>query len=184
MEAFWGLLDQYGLWALAFGAFFQGYSMVILAGLLVSQDILDLTEVWLVSTISAWVGHWFLYGVGMILDRYRGIIKSPKINKKLDHLENTIKLHPWLSMFFIQYGYGIRIIGAIAFGISRVHRLWFAWAQLINCAIWATLLSGIGYIAGSGVHQLPEHALVRVSILLTMAFVLFAISRRRRRVFK
>ncbi|MBN1297188.1 hypothetical protein JXA80_10440, partial [bacterium] len=117
-----GFLEQYGLWVLAFGAFFQGYSAVILAGLLVSQNFLDGFDVWVVSAVSAWIGHWFFFGLGRWLRRHRHRIAGDRIRQPLDALDDTIRAHPWMAVLFTQYGYGVRLIGAVAFGAAPVRK--------------------------------------------------------------
>lgn len=180
MEEFLNLLNDYGLWALAFGAFFQGYCLVFLAGLFVSQQALDGPQVWIVAAGSAWVGHWFFFFIGRWLGKNRQLIHSQRLNKQLDSLDRTITVNPWTAIFFTQYGYGVRIIGAIAFGVSHVRRRWFAWAQSVNCAIWATVLVATGYATGSGFVHLPQQLVKPASLVLTVGFLVFLMIRRRR----
>ncbi|HPQ40489.1 MAG TPA: VTT domain-containing protein [bacterium] len=182
MEQFWGLLEHYGLWALAIGAFFQGYTLVILAGLFVSQRLLDGSDVILVSAVSAWIGHWFFYGVGRWLHRRRHYVRNPRINRQLNSLNHSIDIHPWIAVFFTQYGYGVRILGAVAFGLSRVRKSWFAVAQSLNCAIWAAVLFAVGYGAGIGLFEFSGNACKSGLMAATAACAAVMFIRRRRRL--
>jgi len=182
MEQVWGLLDQYGLWALAVGAFFQGYTLVVLAGLFVSQRLLDGFDVLVVSALSAWLGHWFFFGLGRWLNRRRHIIKNPRLDRRLESLNQTISVHPWIAVFFTQYGYGVRILGAVAFGLSRVRKTWFALAQSINCIIWAAVLYAVGYGAGLGLFHFAESLYKSALMAATATFLAVVFFRRRRRM--
>lgn len=182
MEQVWGLLEQYGLWALAIGAFFQGYTLVVLAGLFVSQRLLDGPNVFVVSALSAWVGHWFFFGIGRWLLRHRHHLKNGRVNQQLNVLNDAIDVHPWIALFFTQYGYGVRLLGATAFGLSRVRKTWFALAQSLNCVIWAAILFAVGYGAGCGMFYLPEYALKPTLMAATLVFLAVTVIRRRRRL--
>jgi len=182
MEFAGNFLDQYGLWALALGAFFQGYSLVILAGLFVSQNNMNGFDVWIVAAVSAWIGHWFFFCMGRWLGRQRQCITNSKFNNRLNSLETTISDHPWSSIFLIQYGYGLRIAGAIAFGLAKIKRRWFAWAQSLNCILWAVILTGIGYSIGSGIFLLPQKYIRVAAIGITLVFVAVVIFKKKPKV--
>ncbi|MBN1879016.1 VTT domain-containing protein [bacterium] len=143
-------LDHYGLWAIGIGAFFQGYLMVLLGGIMASQHLLPIGDVLLVAAIGAWAGHWFLYAVGHRLSHKRSETPGDGWHKPIFALERTIRNYPWASVFLMQYSYGIRLVSGIAFGFFRVEKPWFAWAQVLNCCLWSFVLSFTGYFVGTG----------------------------------
>ena len=172
------LLDQYGLWAIGVGAFFQGYLMVLAGGIMASQDLLPITDVLLVAAGSAWLGHWFLYGVGYWLNRNEYLQPGGRFSRPVQALEKTIRFNPWSSVFLTQYGYGIRLAGAVAFGYFRINTLWFAGSQLLNCGSWAILLVFLGFFAGMGITELPSGTQLWTILALTSLVMLLLLVRR------
>jgi membrane protein DedA with SNARE-associated domain len=175
MEEFQLILDQYGLWAVAFGAFFQGYVFVIAAGIFASQGVFRLVDVVVVAAVSSWIGHWVFYLIGSGFSRRRSFLEKTRLYKPIQTFDSTVKCHPWTSVFIMQYGHGIRIVAATAFGFFKINPVWFAWAQAINCAVWAILLFYLGYFAGIGLFALPSYAhlptAITVITLLVIAYI-------------
>ena len=178
MEEVRYLLDQYGLWAIGVGAFFQGYLMVLAGGIMASQDLLPITDVLLVAAGSAWLGHWFLYGIGYWLNQSEYLQAGRRFSRPVKALEKTIRFHPWSSVFLMQYSYGIRLASAVAFGYFKVNSLWFAGSQLLNCASWAILLFSVGYCAGIGVTEIPSGTQLWTILALTSLVLLLLLVRR------
>lgn len=172
------LLDQYGLWAIGVGAFFQGYLMVLAGGIMASQNLLPITDVLLVAAGSAWMGHWFLYGIGYWLNRNDYLKSGGRMSRPVQALDKTIRLHPWSSVFLMQYSYGIRLASAVAFGYFRVNSLWFAGSQLLNCGSWAIVLVFLGYFAGIGLMELPSGTQLWTILALTSLVMLLLLVRR------
>lgn len=178
MEEFRLILEHYGLWAVAFGAFFQGYVFVISAGIFASQGIFRLVDVVAVAAVSSWIGHWFFYLIGYWFSRRRSFLEKTRLYKPIQTFDSTVKCHPWTSVFIMQYGHGIRIVAATAFGFFKINPVWFAWAQAINCVIWAFLLFYMGYFAGLGLYALPSAAHLPTAITVITLLVIFYISRK------
>lgn len=183
MSTFYSLLDQYGLWALALGSFFQSYVFVVLAGFLAAGDVLNITDVIVVGAVSSWVGHWFFYFLGFVLSKQRSLISQSRIKTMLTTMERAITGHPWKSIFIMQYGYGIRLVSAIAFGFFKINWKWFAMAQLLNCSLWAVLLSFIGFFASMGIFALPSPARIPgIITFISLVLLVFLFHKSRRNI--
>ncbi len=163
-------LAKYGLWAVAVGSFFEGQVMLFGAAILASQHILDPTEVFLAAGISAWAGHIFWYGFGRLIqfpliNRY-----FPQSHRSFKRLGSMIDNRPFASIVFVQYGYGIRLIGSIAFGFTQIPLAWFSLVQSINCFTWAAIVGTLGYTMGhtftSSIPSQVKYLWVGVSLFL------------------
>ncbi len=165
-------LMNYGLWAVAIGCFFEGQVVLAGAGILASHHLLDPFEVWAVGFFSAWIGHLFWFGIGKIMIT-RGIHpnRHPRTGTTMNQIDRLIRKNPWLSVFLLQYFYGARLIGAIAFGFSRLKVQWFALAQTINCLIWALCVAGFGFLVGESLNSSTQSSLRIVWIVGTLAIL-------------
>ena len=166
------MIQHYGLWAVVIGAFFQGQIFLVCAGILASQSVFSPLDVWVSATIGAWVGHlfWFYFGKNLSTRSLRNYI--PNYDQNLNRVNLLIQKYPCRSVFFLQYLYGLRLVGAIGFGFSRIPILWFSLAQLINCTIWAGLLAMIGYFAG----EFIEHGVLSGLKYAWIAFTLILVA--------
>jgi membrane protein DedA with SNARE-associated domain len=182
MEGIHSLLEQYGLWAIAVGAFLQGYVFVVLAGVLATRGVFNSLEVLLLAAISSWTGHWFFYFLGYWFSKHRCYLSRTRIETPLKTFERTIGSYPWASVFIMQYGYGIRLVSAIAFGFFRVNFLWFGWAQLLNCSLWALVLFSGGFLAGLGIYALPSGAQLPIAVTGVTLVLVAVLCRRSRRL--
>jgi membrane protein DedA with SNARE-associated domain len=172
------VLEQYGLWLVAFGAFFQGYLWVIVAGFLAVDEVFRLADVLVVAALSAWLGHWFFYVLGQWFSRHRSYLATTRLNKPIQTFDQTITHHPWASVFLMQYGHGIRLVSAVAFGFFKMNLVWFAWAQILNCALWACVLVSAGYFAGLGLYAIPSGAHLPVFVTFATLLALFLLFRK------
>jgi membrane protein DedA with SNARE-associated domain len=81
--------------------------------------------------------------------------------------------------------FGLRTVGPIAIGMSRVHWLRFAALNLLGAIVWAALIAGIGYALGEALTRLLGD-LKQVEewvfgVVLVAGLVLFGCLRRRGR---
>ena len=166
------LLAQYGLVAVGIGTFFEGETILILAGALASRNLLPLVGVLLVAALGAWVGHLTFFVIGRWLGKERVIQRFPRWKSGLDRVDRFITERPWSSIFSLQYLYGMRVVGAIALGMSRIPIAWFLFAEALNCLIWAALIGSIGYFVGTQAEALFHGSLRSVWILLSILIVI------------
>ena len=59
-----------------------------------------------------------------------------------------INTHPLVSIFSVRFLYGMRLVGPLVIGASRVSPVKFICINLLGALVWATLFAGIGYGAG------------------------------------
>lgn len=166
------LLSRYGLVAVAVGTLFEGETVLILAGALAGRQLLPPIGVWITAALGAWVGHLIFFAVGRVLGKERLIRKFPRLRSGLEKADAFIRKRRWSSVFGLQYLYGMRIVGAIAFGLSRLSTGWFAAAEALNCLIWAALIGGAGYLMGEEAGQLFHGSMRNIWVVVSALIVM------------
>jgi membrane protein DedA with SNARE-associated domain len=139
---------RYGLAAVFVGTFFEGESILAAAGVLAGEGVLHPLSVWATAASGAWLGHltWFL--AGRWLGRHRLLSRWPGLGQRLVEADRIIQRHPGVAIFTLQYLYGVRMIGATAFGLTRLSLGRFLSYQAPNCLVWAALVGSVGYFLG------------------------------------
>jgi membrane protein DedA with SNARE-associated domain len=166
------LLKEYGLWAVLLGTFFEGEGVLLLAGGLAHQQILSSFGAWLVGALGAYVGHLVYYGLGRYLKAKDLFAWIPRWKPKIERALPLIRKYPKLSIFIMQYLYGMRIVGAVAMGLSGMRWSTFVGIELINCLIWSGVILIIGYSATAAVLAwlpLAEKSLTAILIAVLLA---------------
>jgi len=133
-------LHNFGYLALFIGTFFEGETIVVLAGFMAFTGHLELKYVIIISFCGSFVGDQLWYYLGRT--KGRSIIdKRPKLsvmcNKALKHLDKNADL--WVLTF--RFVYGIRTVMPIAIGIHDYPPLRYFILNGIGAAVWAVVLS-------------------------------------------
>lgn len=170
------LLKEYGLWTVLLGTFFEGEGVMLMAGGLAHQQILSPLGAWLAGALGAYVGHLVYYGLGRYLKTRDLFALIPRWKPKIERALPLIRKYPKLSIFIMQYLYGMRIVGAVAMGLSGMPWSTFIGIELVNCLIWSGAIFLIGYSAAAAVSAwLPfaEKSLtgIFIAVLLTMGLL-------------
>lgn len=147
-ERLTALVSHYGLAAVFAGTFFEGEGVLVAAAVLSGEGLLPPLSVWLTAASGAWLGHlaWFVVGRWLgqrqLQDRWRWL------GERLDLADRIIRRHPGWAVFILQYLYGIRMIGAAAFGMTHLSFGRFLSYQAFNCLVWSALVGSVGYFMG------------------------------------
>jgi len=168
-------IKEYGVIAVFIGTFLEGESILIISGALVSQSFLNPLYVWIAATLGAWSGHivWFVIGkffgktsVDKIANRYN-------LSNKVNYIYALISSNKIKTVVLLQYLYGVRMIGALTFGISDIKLQWFSIAEIINCSIWAFVIGSIGFILGKTVSAFSHSAVYTIWIIASIVILIF-----------
>jgi len=143
------ILLNYGLIAVFLGGFFQGQTIIIVAGILASQGFYLPSEVLAYAVAGAWSGHITWFYAGRYIKNNRKPARLLSTPEKWSKIDKLIQDRPWSAVFFLQYAYGLRYIGALAFGFTEFSIQWFSFAQLVNTFIWAMLTVSLGFFMGA-----------------------------------
>ena len=147
------LLATYGYWAIFIGCLLEGETILILGGMAAHQHVLKLLPVIGYASLAGMLGDQLLFWAG----RYFGERLLPRLHKQqaaIDKVTSLIQHHPTVSIFSVRFLYGMRLVGPMVIGASKVSPLKFACINLVGAVVWATLFASAGYWAGEFLQRL------------------------------
>ena len=138
------LIQGYGYWAVAAGAFLEGETMLLVAGAAASRGHLWLPAVVGVAALASFGGDqlWFYLGRrygNQLLARY------PSLVARTAHARALLERHHLALILSIRFLYGLRIAGPLAIGMSSVPWPRFFVLNAIGALLWALVVAGVGY---------------------------------------
>lgn len=147
-----GLVQTYGYLALAVGAFLEGETVLIAAGLAAHSGYLDIYAVVGIAAVCGFIGDQFFFWLGrrhgrMVLRRW------PSINRQADRVHRLVERYHAPVIIGVRFAYGLRIAGPILIGMSEVSRMRFALFNALGAVLWAGLVAGIGWLFGGVAKQ-------------------------------
>ncbi|MDH0748420.1 DedA family protein [Pseudomonas sp. GD03842] len=165
------LLAHYGYWAIFIGCLLEGETILILGGLAAHQTSLRLVDVIAVATLGGMIGDQILFWIG----RSFGPRLLPRLHRKqaaIDRVSDLIKRYPTASIFSVRFLYGMRLVGPLVIGASRLSPFRFAVINLLGAGVWATLFVMAGYWAGQALeHLLGNLKPYRLPIILGVVVI-------------
>lgn len=176
-------IEQYGLFAVFVGCIAEGESIAILGGFFAHQHVFVLWQTFVAAALGAFLGDTFFFILGRSFADNRYVVRLRRRPgfRRAYRLLNT---HPNIFVLSNRYVYGMRLVGGIAAGLSRISMPRFVILNAISSVIWAVLFSSIGYVFGLGAEQIigkalahHERLLIGLGIGLTVAIVAWLVAR-------
>jgi len=159
------------------GFFMPGESMVMVAGFLAGQDVLDIRALIVVVAVAAIVGDSIGYEFGRRLGRdwlRRHGEKFWLRPESLGRIDAFFTRYGGLSVLFAHFLHVGRALMPFMAGAARLPYLRFLSFNAIGCILWATIYSLLGYLFGQSWHLIDRwigRAGVIGAILGTMVVV-------------
>ena len=173
-----GLVDAYGYWAVAIGAFLEGETVLALAGLAASRGYLDFYLVVVVAGVCGFLGDQFYFFLGRVRGA-RMLARWPNVQERAHRFDELLARYHAPLIVAIRFMYGFRILGPVMLGMGRVPAWKFMVFNFIGAAIWAPLIAGVGFLFGnileSVLHDLKRVEVYAFAAVLLVGCVLFAI---------
>jgi membrane protein DedA with SNARE-associated domain len=142
------LVSRYGLLAVFAGSLIEGEGILIVASTLSEQGVLDPVRVWVAASSGAWLGHLFWFTTGRVIRGRRLPLGSAAFRARAAKVKRLVEARPVTAIVLLQYLYGLRLVGAVALGLTELSLLRFALYQVVNCFVWAGLIGGVAYLLG------------------------------------
>lgn len=173
------IVETYGYLAVFVGAFLEGETILILAGFAARLGYLQLHWVILLAIIAGTLGDQLYFYLGR---RYgdRMLRRSRSIQVRARKFGRLLRRYQTPLVLVIRFLYGLRIVGPIVIGMSRVHPAKFVVLNVAGAVIWAIVVAGAGYLFGSALELLLKDikryeglalaALVALSMLAWAAY--------------
>jgi membrane protein DedA with SNARE-associated domain len=179
------LIHQYGYAALFLGAFLEGETVLLLAGLAAHRGYLSLDAVIALAAIAGFLGDQFYFLLGREFGPRLGA-RFPSITAARLRLYGMFSGRELVLAFMVRFVYGVRIAGPVAMGMSRISALRFAAGNFAGALVWACAFAAMGYFWGVGLERFlgsaaAYEALAAVLIVLAGGAAWFVSYRRGRR---
>jgi membrane protein DedA with SNARE-associated domain len=178
------LIQSYGYYAVLAGAMLEGETIMALAGYAAHRGYLSLPWVVVLGAIGATIGDQLYFLIGRragpsVLDRF------PAAARVLPRFEAFARRRPALVVIALRFMYGLRTIGPIALGASRMSITKFAMLNAAGAVLWAVVFAGAGYALGQTLEMiLADAKRLQEAVFAAIAIaglVVWLVVRRRRR---
>jgi len=150
-----------------FGLFMPGESIVIVAGFVAGQEVLDVRVLIAVVAVAAIMGDSIGYEFGRWLGRDWLRRHGPSFwlrPERLDKMDAFFARHGGLSVLFAHFLHVGRALMPFLAGASRLPYPRFLVYNAIGCTLWATIYTLVGYYFGQYWHLL-ERWIGRASVV-------------------
>ncbi|MET1079309.1 MAG: DedA family protein [Pseudomonas sp.] len=142
------LLQDYGYLALFLGTFFEGETILVLAGFLASRGYLQIDLVLLTAFFGSYSGDQLWYYLG----RHKGralLARKPRWQVMGDKALAHLRRHPDIWVLGFRFVYGLRTVMPVAIGLSGYPPLRYLVLNGIGAVVWALALGLAAYHFGS-----------------------------------
>lgn len=155
-DAIINLLSLYQLPAIFIGSFLFGETVIITAAFLSAQGLWSPINVFWLSLVGTIASDslWFIFGRRILLFFHRWEKYKEQSEKLLVTLERITGKRPFLSLLFIKFLYGTRILTIMYLSVRRMSFPTFAIFDTIGSALWLTAIISIGWLAGKSIVNL------------------------------
>jgi undecaprenyl-diphosphatase len=161
------------------GFFMPGESIVMVAGFLAGEDVLDVRVLVAVVAVAAILGDSIGYEFGRRLGRDWLRRQGEKFwlrPEQLDRLDAFFVRYGGLSVLFAHFLHVGRALMPFLAGAARLPYLRFLTYNAIGCTLWAAIFSLLGYLFGQSWHLIERwvgRAGVIAAILIAMVVITF-----------
>ena len=140
-------IEQYGYLAIVVGTFFEGETILILAGLAVHLGYLELPWVVVSAFIGALSGDQLYFYLGHRHGQ-AWLKRRPRWERHSHKVLSLLQRHQtWLILGF-RFIYGLRTVTPFVIGMSSVSPRRFLMLNVIGALIWVTIVTLSGYLFG------------------------------------
>ncbi|MFH2012617.1 MAG: DedA family protein [Pseudomonadota bacterium] len=145
--SFESLISTYGYTAIAIGTFFEGETILVLAGFASHQGYLKLPLVVIYGFLGTLFGDQLYFHIG----RVKGINfleKRPRWKSKSKRVFDLLQRNQLLLILGFRFVYGMRTVTPFLIGASGISPLRFLVLNSIGGFLWAVSIGILGYIFG------------------------------------
>lgn len=164
-----GFLSTYGYAAVILGAYFEGETVVLLAGIAAHLGYLDLPWVIVSAVAGATAGDQTYFHLG----RIKGMAlleRHPSWNARARRVLELIGKNENLVILASRFLYGIRMITPLMLAMSGVRPVKFLVLDLVGSIAWASIFVATGYLSGQALEVVVGN-IKRIEMILLAALV-------------
>ncbi len=168
------LLIAYQLPAMFLGSFFFGETIILAAAFLAGQGMWSVFTVFWVTFLGTIISDavWFFAGrrMGALSDSWQK--KQAAYKKLLSFLEQMTGRRAFLSLLFIKFLYGTRIISILYLSIHKLRFRTFFVFNAMGTFLWLMVMVGVGWYASKQVgSEIPDMKKFQYGASLLFLFI-------------
>ncbi|MDF3868288.1 DedA family protein [Pseudomonas denitrificans (nom. rej.)] len=141
-------LQDFGYFALFLGTFFEGETILVLAGFLAFRGYMQLEYVIAVAFFGSYAGDQLWYFLGRRHGR-KLLARKPRWQKMGDKALEHVRKHPDLWVLSFRFVYGLRTVMPVAIGLSGYPPARYLLLNGIGAIVWASVLGSAAFYFGS-----------------------------------
>lgn len=178
------LIEQYGYYAVLAGALLEGETVLIMAGFAAYRGYLELPWVMVFACAGGFLSDQLYFYLGrrhgsFVMRRLRSF------ESQAVRVSRLLARYDILVIVLMHFMYGMRMAGPALLGMSAVAAWRFVLFNLFGVALWAALLTGIGFLFGRSLQAvLADIHRYELAILAAIAIggsILWIVMRWRRK---
>lgn len=167
------LIETHGYWVLVIGCLLEGETILILAGVAAHVGYLNPYAVVTLAAVSGFAGDQFYFWLGR--RHGKAVLKRwPSLAAQNDRLHRLIDRYHAAVIIGVRFAYGLRIAGPILIGMWPIPASRFALLNALGALLWASLITGIGWVFGHAAETLMGE-IRHLQVWLLLAFAVAAI---------
>jgi membrane protein DedA with SNARE-associated domain len=141
-------LQEFGYFALFLGTFFEGETILVLAGFLAFRGYMDINLVVVVAFFGSYAGDQLWYFMGRKHGR-KLLARKPRWQLLGDRALEHIRRHPDIWVLSFRFVYGLRTVMPVAIGLSGYPPGRYLLLNGIGAAVWAAALGAAAFKFGA-----------------------------------
>nr|WP_314575841.1 DedA family protein [uncultured Pseudomonas sp.] len=141
-------LQEFGYFALFLGTFFEGETILVLAGFLAFRGYMDIKLVVVVAFFGSYAGDQLWYFMGRKHGR-KLLARKPRWQLLGDRALEHIRRHPDIWVLSFRFVYGLRTVMPVAIGLSGYPPGRYLLLNGIGAAVWAAALGAAAFKFGA-----------------------------------
>jgi membrane protein DedA with SNARE-associated domain len=178
-------IENYGYFAVFIGCFFEGETVLVLAGFAAHLGYLSLPWVAVTAAAAGFCGDEVFFALG----RHYGdnlLRRFPLLKHGESRVRSLVARYGAYAAFGVRFLVGFRIAGPIVMGAGRMPAWKYSPANALGAITWAIAFSVAGYVFGQAFTNLLQHArhfeeIAFIALAVVGVVVLAALRRRAKR---
>jgi len=146
-------LADHGYLAVFVGSLLEGETILVLAGFAAHQGYLSLHWIVLLAFCGGTLGDQVYFFLGR---RYGSALvrRFPRLEHPANRVNHLLLRFHEALIVGVRFMYGLRIVGPIVIGMSDVLAWRFVLFNALGAAIWALLITALGFLFGQALQLL------------------------------
>ncbi|MEO8741119.1 MAG: DedA family protein [Casimicrobiaceae bacterium] len=147
------LVADHGYTATFIGSLIEGETVLTVAGLAAHRGYLHFALLLALASVGSFIGDQAYFMIGRIWGK-RLLARFPRFRPAVRRVDALLVRYAGAAVVAVRFLYGLRSIGPIAMGASRLKWHTFMIYNAIGAVLWSVAWLGAGYFVGEVLQQL------------------------------